>query len=243
MSHLLVATTCAVVIFLLAAAAQAVTGFGLAMVAVPLLAVVVDPISAVVAATLVSTLLTFVAASREAVHVDRNTARTLSWTGLVGMPVGLLALTVLEPDQLILLVAAVLLALTGALSLKLRVPFTKPALWTAGVVSGALLTSTGMNGPPLVVALDGARMPPRRFRATLQFVFCLQDVFAVLAFVLIGKMSTLALTLAIGGLAGVPVGWWIGNRAFHAIPEQTFRQVVLAGLVCTALIAVVQTLV
>lgn len=231
---------CATGIFILAASAQAVTGFGLALVAVPLLAVVVDPVAAIVATTVVGMVLTFMAARRESAHVDRATAGTLAWTGIVGMPIGLLVLAVLRPDQLIVLVAAVLLVLVLALWADVRLPFTRPTLWTAGAVSGVLLTSTGMNGPPLVVALDGARMSPRRFRATLQVVFCVQDVVAVAGFAIIGSFSLLALAVALGGVAGVPVGWWLGDRAFRAIPEKTFRRVVLAGLVCTALVAVTQ---
>ncbi len=242
MSDLLVPALCAAAIFVLAASAQAATGFGLALVAVPLLALVVDPVAAVVATTTVGMVLTGVTATRESAHIDRATASTLAWTGIVGMPIGLLALILLPPDQLVLLVAAVLLVLVVVLANNVRVPITRPTLWTAGAMSGALLTATGMNGPPLVVALDGARMSPRRFRATLQVTFCVQDVVAVLGFALIGKLSVLAFAITAGGLAGVPIGWWLGDRAFRAIAEQTFRRLVLTGLVCTALVAAAKVL-
>lgn len=243
MSELLVPTVCAVAIFVLAGSAQAVTGFGLALIAVPLLAIVVDPVPAIVATTMIGVVLTFVAATRESAHVDRAVASTLAWTGIVGMPIGLLVLLLLGPDQLTVLVAVVLLVLVVALWANLRVPFTRSTLWSAGVVSGALLTSTGMNGPPLVVVLDGARMSPRRFRATLQVVFCVQDLAAVIGFAIIGHISVLTFAVTAGGLVGIPLGWWLGDRVFRSIAEDTFRRVILIALVCTAVVAVVQALI
>lgn len=242
MPDLLIAAAVATAVFAVAAAAQAVTGFGLALVAVPVLALVADPVAAVVGTTVVSLLLTLVAAVRDRAHVDRGLATTLSWTGLLGIPAGVVALAILSEQQLLLLVAVVLLALVGALSVNLRVPCRRRTLWTAGVTSGALLASTGMNGPPLVVVLDGARLAPRRFRATLQSVFCVQDAFAVAAFVVASQVSQLGLVLAVGGALGTPLGWSIGDRVFHAIPEQLFRRVVLAGLGLTAVVAVLQAI-
>ncbi len=86
MADLLLVAAAAAGIFLLAALAQAVTGFGSALVAVPLLALVTDPVTAVVVATTVSLVLSTGAAWRERAYVDLGRTRTLTLTGVVGMP-------------------------------------------------------------------------------------------------------------------------------------------------------------
>ena len=86
MTELLGVAGIAVVGVLLAAGAQAVSGFGSALVAVPLLALAVAPSTAVVAATVISTLLSAGAWRRESAEVDLPLASTLTHAAVVGIP-------------------------------------------------------------------------------------------------------------------------------------------------------------
>lgn len=210
MTHLLLLLGLAAAVFLLAAVAQAITGFGSALVAVPVLAVAVDPVAAVVAATAVSLVLSSCVAWREREHVDIGPARTLTVAGIVGMPAGLVLVEVVDESSLQGWIAAPI----------------------AGLTSGALLTSTGLNGPPLVMALVDRET--RRFRATLQAVFAVQDVVALAAFALLGHLSGAAVILAAGGVLGLPLGWRFGDALFHRIPPARLRPLVMGGLVLTA---------
>ena len=230
MADLLLVVAAAAGIFLLAALAQAVTGFGSALVAVPLLALVTDPVTAVVVATTVSLVLSSGAAWRERAYVDPGRARTLTLTGVVGMPVGLAALHLLDESALTAVIAVVMLVMVALVASGLRVP--AGALPVAGLASGALLTSTGMNGPPLVMAL--ARLEPLRYRATLQAVFAGQDVVAVASFVALGMWSGESALLVVAGVAGLPLGWRLGDAIFRRVPAHRLRHVVIAGLVLTA---------
>lgn len=232
----------AVVVFTIASAAQAVTGFGSALIAVPLLALVVDPVAAVVSMTVLSLGLTSLGAVRERAHIDRRAVVFFGLTGLIGMPLGLLALRVLSASHLTLLMALVLAVLIVLLAARVRIPSGRGAQWLTGISSGALLTSTGMNGPPLVVTLQAMGMPPRPFRATLQGVFIVQDVLGVVGFVLVGSVDRTALWLAATGVVGIPVGWWLGDHAFRRMSAETFRRVVLIGLAVTAVVAAVRAL-
>ncbi|WP_406447953.1 sulfite exporter TauE/SafE family protein [Streptomyces sp. NBC_00876] len=234
MADLLPLAGTAVGVFLLAALAQAVTGFGAALVAVPLLALVVDPVTAVVAATMAGLVLTAGSWRRERVHVDGAKARRLALAGVLGMPLGLVALALADEHTLSLLIGGALLVLVGLLSFGVRLPEGSATTWTAGVVSGGLLTSTGMNGPPLVLALQG--LEPRRYRATLQAVFCGQDVVAVTVFVALGHVSATALLLTAAGVLGLPLGWAVGDRVFRRVPAERFRPVVLGGLTVIAVL-------
>jgi uncharacterized membrane protein YfcA len=110
----------------------------------------------------------------------------------------------------------------------------------AGCLIGALLTSTGMNGPPLVATFQAMRLTPHAFRATLQAAFFVQDLFAIAGFVLIGQLSSQALVAAAAGIPGVLVGWFLGDRVFHLISPRVFRWLVLLLMTATGCMSLAQ---
>lgn len=227
--------TVALVAFVLAGIAQSVTGFGSSLVAAPLLAMVAGAGTTVVAVTLVSLVLTGWAGVRERHHVDVGLARTTGIAGLLGIPVGLVLLSTASDTVLGVLMAVVVLGALVIVASPLRLPARPMSLWGAGLTSGVLLSSTGMNGPPLVLAMDSQRLTPRRFRGTLQVVLCGQDLAAVIGFVVIGSIDSTALLATAAGVVASPVGWLLGDRVFHRIPAHVFGRVLLLGLAVSAL--------
>lgn len=230
MPDLLLLAAVAVAVFVVAALAQAITGFGSALVAVPLLTLLVEPVAAVVAATTVSLVLTSGAAWQERSHVDIGAARILVATGVVGMPAGLVVLELADGSRLTAWIAVAMLVTVLLVASGLRVGAR--GVPVAGLASGALLTSTGMNGPPLVMALLDRE--PRRYRATLQAVFAAQDLVAVSAFLVLGHLDREAAVLTLGGVVGLPLGWRLGDAVFHRTPAARLRPLVVGGLVLTA---------
>lgn len=226
-----------VLIFLLAGVAQAVTGFGLALAAMPLLTLVVAPEQAVVATVAVSAVITALAWHRERAHVEADSARSLIGFALFGLPIGLLALTFASQRTLTVLIASTVIALVLATRLRLPIPSGVVALRVAGVTSGALLSATAMNGPPLVLVLQAAGHPPRRFRATLQAVFCVQDLLALTAFAVLGHYDLTVGVSALAGCVGVRIGWSLGERVFARLRPETFTRLVTALLVLSAVVA------
>ena len=222
------------VICALASAVQAVTGFGFALVAVPLLSIVIDPVEAVIVVTMVGLGLTTIAAHRERAHVLRAPAKRMIVGGLLGMPVGLFALIRLDVEALRIVIAVVITAMVLALLFGVRLGSGTRTQWGAGVASGALLTSTGVNGPPLVLTLQSMDVSPAVARGTLQRVFQGQDLVAVMAFVAVGRVDVMVVLLALTGMVGVPLGWAWGDRLFGRISPEVFRVVVLATLLVTA---------
>lgn len=234
MNDLLILLGTGIGVFLLAGVAQAVSGFGSALVAVPLLALVTDPVSAVVAATTVGLALSGFAVVSERQFVEKAVTWQLLLTGAIGMPVGLWLMTTLSDRGLtILMAASVLLALVLLLS-RVQLAGGRPVTWGTGALSGALLTSTGMNGPPLVLGLHLLKLAPQQFRATLQAVFCGHDAMAVIGFLVVGTFSQDAAVLAAGGVFGSVAGWKLGDRLFHLLSPQAFRRVLICGLLASA---------
>lgn len=224
------------VIFIMAGVAQSVSGFGLALVAVPLLTLLVDPVDAVVAATLTVLVVATSAAWTERVHAERRVAGVMTLSGVVGMPIGLLLLATFSERALTALMGVSLLLSLILIWRRVRLPTGTISVALAGGLSGALLTSTGMNGPPLVLGLTALELPPRAFRATLQTVFCVQDLAAVGAFVIVGMVNRDGAMLGVIGALGSLVGWRIGERIFHRLSAEQFRTIVLVGLLVSAIV-------
>ena len=228
-------------IVVLAAFAQAVTGFGFALVAIPLLATVTGPQEAIIAVSLMGFILTGGAAWQYRKDVVRADAVRFIWAGALGMPLGLLVLLVVSEQTLTLLVGVVVLAAVVAMTLKFRVQAI--ALRTGlGVLGGALLTSTGMNGPPIVIGIDGSNLKPVNFRATIQVVFFVQGVIALAMFATAGLLNGDVLRLVAVGIVALPVGWVIGNRVFSLMGPDQFRIGVLCMLTLSASVALVSAI-
>ena len=229
-------------IFLVASVVQAVTGFGFSLVAVPLLALIIGPVPAVVAATTASMVIS-VAVVRDDWHFIRWRATTIfTVAGIVGMPLGLYVINQVSARTLTGLMAVAMLVSSVLVATGATLKSTAVTDSAVGVTSGIMLTSTGLNGPPLVVSMQAMQMAPRPFRGTLSAVFLGQGVAAIALLATAGRVTDQA---GIAALVAVPMlvaGWLIGNRVFHRIDPVVFRRVVLVMLFVTALVALGQAL-
>jgi len=236
MSLLLVAFS----VVLLAAATQAMIGFGFALVAVPLLSLTLDPRTAVVGVGIAGLVLTVAVAVQERRHARWPVVGLLLGALVAGMPVGLLVLRT-APDRLLTaMIGAAVVACAGLIWRGLRIPTTRPAVLGLGALAGVLATSTGTNGPPLVAAFQAMGYEPRAFRATLAAIFTGSGLLAIAGFALAGQVSAAALQVGAIGVPASLLGWWGGNLAFRKLDPRRFRQVVLGALMAGGAVLVVR---
>jgi uncharacterized protein len=109
-------------------------------------------------------------------------------------------------------------------------------LAVAGVTCGALTTSIGMNGPPLVAVYQAMGYGPRELRATLAAVFGAVGSLGVVGFVAAGLVTRSAALVALVGAPALLVGWLIGNRVFSRMSAERFRLVVRGALVASSVL-------
>ena len=148
-------------------------GFGEALVAVPLLALVIPVEVAAPLATLVSITVAGVIVVQDWRQVQVRSAGLLVVSTFLGIPVGLLLLKTVAESLVKAILAIVIIAFSmDRLASRRQVQLADDRLaglfgFGAGVLGGAY----GMNGPPLVVYGTLRRWPPEDFRATLQGYF------------------------------------------------------------------------
>jgi uncharacterized membrane protein YfcA len=221
-------------IIAVAAAAQAVTGFGFALVAVPLLTLASDAHTAVVAVCLAGLVPSLVSAALDRGHVHWRPAWILSGLSMIGMPVGLLVRRVLPDRGLTVVVAVSVLVCVLIVWRGIKLPETAGTVGAVGAIAGVLGTATGTNGPPLVAAFQAMGMGPRAFRGTLAAIFAVTGVAGALAYLLAGEVTSQATMMAAAGTPAAVLGWLAGDRLFGRIDPAGFRRIVLGFLVVTA---------
>jgi len=114
--------------------------------------------------------------------------------------------------------------------------------WAAGAVAGVLTTSLSTNGPPLVFLLQGRRLPPERFRATITTIFLVTGIVG-----LAGRAAVGGFTRDVGVailVAPVPLGLGIlgGLQLRRFLHGDRFRKVVLVLLLAAAISAIAAAL-
>jgi uncharacterized protein len=183
--------TAVAVAILLASCMQASIGFGMGMLAAPIVAVV-DP--SLVPGTLImlAALLTLMVAVREHEHIDlKGTGWALAGR-VPGTIAGALLLAALPERALALLVAGVVLAGVALTGIGWIPAPHRRNLVLAGATSGVFGTATGIGGPPM--ALVWQNSSGARLRGTMSGFFLVGSVIsiAVLAFTGAVDGSTMA---------------------------------------------------
>lgn len=239
MLDLLALTFLAVVV---AGTAHAVTGFGFALVLVPLMTLLTEPRTAVVTVTTLGLLMTALGWWRERAQVVWRPVVAIGAGAVVGIPLGLSVFAAVPESALSLAIGVTVLALVALLVSGVRLPGGRGVQVGAGVVSGAMVGTTGINGPPLVLGLQAAGLGPAAFRATLQPLFALQGVVVVGGFAVLGLYDATDLAVVAAGVPALWLGWWLGDRVFARLPADRVRAVVLATLAVSGAVVVVTAL-
>jgi uncharacterized membrane protein YfcA len=160
-------------VLFLATLVRSALGFGEALVAVPLLALVMPVRVAAPVAALVSVTVAAVVLAQDWAHVHARSAARLVLSTLAGVPLGLLMLTrVAEPIVKAALACVIIAFSAYSLSRPRRQVLDHDRhAWAFGFAAGVLGGAYGMNGPPLVVYGVLRGWSPAYFRATLQGYF------------------------------------------------------------------------
>jgi uncharacterized membrane protein YfcA len=224
-------------IFLVGALVQSVSGFGFMLVAAPLVAITDSPRTAVICGTTLGLVMTLGRTVADRDHVDWPiTWRILGWS-ILGMPAGVVALRGV-PDQILAgAIAVIVLACTVLVWRAWRWHIQGWRIPAVGVLCGVLTTSTGTNGPPLVAALQAVGTAPRAFRATMAALLTVTGVVGVAALVIGGVTTAHDWLISALGVPVVAFANWCGTHVIKRVDATRFRHIVLSALVASSAIA------
>lgn len=222
-----------VAVLFLGAIAHSSVGFGGALLAMPLLAFLIDIPTAtpLVALSMLTTVGILLSGTWRDVAFG-STWRLLGATA-VGIPVGLVLLRS-APSGLVRVVLGAVLVAYGLYNLarpRLPTVSAKPWAYALGFVAGILAGAYNTNGPPVVLYGALQRWPRDRFRATLQGYFLPATVLTCAGHAAGGLWTGRVWHLYLLSLPLVLLGIFLGSRLNGAIPEERFSGFLHSALI------------
>ena len=213
----------------LASISQAVTGFGFALVLVPLLSLVYEPKLVVLISLSLGLACKLPLLAQTWRQVQPARIAPLCLAAIAGTLFGVRLLLLASGPALQLGIGLVVVVLASAMLPNWSRPVKREslAMWGIGFLSGLLTGSTSMGGPPVVLLGVNQAWEKDGFRANLLAFFMVSNVATLLSLWLAGALSVGMLRLDALLLPAVLLGVVIGNAIFKALPAEQFRRLVV----------------
>ncbi|MGL5047612.1 MAG: sulfite exporter TauE/SafE family protein [Shewanella sp.] len=219
---------------------QSLIGFGLAVVASPLL-YIVDPQlvpAPIIAMGFSIALLTLL---RERGHLEFN---GLQYALLGRVPGGFIGASLLlfAPQPILGLSIAAIVIVAVIFSLyKFSLPVNKKTLFGAGVVSGIFGNIAAIGGPPMAILLSGK--DASQFRAALSAFFIFSSMIALTILAITGLLELKHLWLSLMLLPSVILGYLVAGRLVGRVDKDKTKMATLVLCSISALVLTVKSVI
>lgn len=222
----------AMIAVIIGAVIQGSMGFGLGLVAAPVL-VMIDARLVPGVILGIGVPLTYLIAWRERRSLD---LRRVSWAvagRIPGTVAGSAAVLVLSQRSLAAMFAFALLAAVGLSIAGISLEPSRQAMLGAGLGSGFMGTSTSVGGPPIALLLQHEQGP--ELRASIAAFMAFGSTFSLVALIAIGKFGRSELVTTAALVPTVLVGFWLSRWTNRYLDRGHTRLAVLTFATLSAL--------
>ena len=231
--------TLAIVLAMLGSIVQGSIGFGLAVVAAPIL-MMINPVFVPGPMLLSASLLVALIA-----HRDRHAAiRRDVALGIVGRVLGTLpaayALAIMPARYYSLLFAALVLLAVGLSMSGWHIAPTPRNVIAAAMLSGFVGTVASLGGAPMALVYQREEGP--RVRATMSSIFIVGTVASIVGLWVAGKFGPVELVLGLLMMPGIALGFAISRYTARYIDGARFRPALLVVSAASGVAILVRTL-
>ncbi len=218
------------------------TGFGSALVGMPLLVMAVGVATAAPLMALMSLPVTAVVLYQNWRALHWRESLRLNFASFFGIPIGLFLLQYGNESAITLLLGVILFAYgiyTLWIEPRLDRRASKPAKtgggepwWiqavslVVGFIAGILGGAYNANGPPLIIYGDVRRWTKEQFKSTLQSFFIINGVFVVMGHAAGGLITREVLWLCVYTIPAMTLGMVVGWGVDRYLNGERFRKVV-----------------
>lgn len=225
-------------IIFFASVVRGFTGFGLALVAVPLVQFfmpVTDTAVFIAIVNLVFSVL-YYRRSRKVIRGQPLGSMAI-FTGL-GVAAGTLILKFVNPAyiQLIWGILILLIVLFLARGLNFKIQSDKSALTLSGIFGGILAGSTGITGPPVAIILSSMKTPKEKFNAIISVFILFAVTYALVFYLVAGLIRKETVILALCSVPALLAGLYTGDRLVEHISQKTFTTIIYIVLIIMGII-------
>ena len=243
MPELLVSGAQLSILFTLALAAglgRGFSGFGSALIFVPLASMAVGPQLAVPLLLMIDGVMSLGMLPGAYRLSDKRNVAIMSAGALLGIPAGVLILVVLDPVLLRWGIVVTVLAMLGMLLSGWRYHSRPRDGITAavGLTAGFLAGAAQIGGPPLLLYWLGGTTPAIIVRASLILFLAVSTAVTAIGYIGAGLLTWPIMLLAAIIAPAFGLGLWAGTRIFHLASEQTFRNICFGMIALSAMTSI-----
>ncbi len=216
-------------------------GFGSAILMAPIFAVLLGPVHMVpmvAAIELPMSVMLFLGSQKD---VEWKFVAPLSAIAMAAMPVGLWLLVSLDAAAITRAVSVIVLLFVAVLITGWRYQGPRPLALTLGIggISGAMMATTSVGGPPVLLYMLAAAMPAATIRANIVAYYLLTGFILVTMVMLASPTALAAVIDAMVLLPVILASSWIGSRLAGKAADQTYRWIAYIFLTAAGIIGLV----
>ncbi|MFW8599955.1 sulfite exporter TauE/SafE family protein [Desulfobacterota bacterium M19] len=217
-------------IFLLAGFTQGVSGFGSALIAMPLLTSFLTIKTAVPLCVLNSLIITTCLSLQLRRHINWRRIFPLLAGCLPGIVFGLLVLKhvpdiILQISLGLLVILYAAYNLFGSAAIKIKVKLSTRWAYAAGFCTGGISASLGAGGPPTIIYVTMTGWTNDEIKAALSIFFLITSIFTALGQAASGLTTPLILHDFIQSAPFTLLGVWAGVQLYNRINRQTYIRI------------------
>ena len=222
-------------------------GFGIGMVATPILLLIFDPQTAIVTLSPAGTVLSALIAWRHRDHILMRETLPIALLGMAGAFTGVYVLSTTDDHLLKIAIVTLIIPLTilsffNPTNLKDRIPFPKLVGPFIGYLVGLMLGSMAIGGPLLVIFLIVMGWKSYAIRGSMSFFLLCVMVCALIGFVPAGLYGEGRIALSAVAFVPMIAGFWVGSRLANRMNENLFRKCSVAVIVLSSLTVIFKEL-
>ena len=222
---------------LFGATLQGSVGFGMGLIASPIL-ILIDPRFVPGPILLSTTVLTVLLVYRERTAIDFHGIQWAMVGRLVGTVLASAILLVVSADQLVLLIGVFILSAVGMSLSGFRFDPVRPVLVVAGMLSGLLGTIASVGGPPMALVYQHAA--GARIRSTMSGFFLLGTILSLGALWYVGRFGAYEIQLTLVMLPSVLTGFVLSKWTAVYVDRGYVRPAVLSVAAGAGLLVIIR---
>ena len=234
------------IVVLLSALLKGMTGFGFALLAVPLLSLIFPIQSLIPAMTLFNLATSVYILASIKMKVKAKHFLPMLLASFVGIPIGVYVLTYF-PERTLELAAGIsifsisMVFLLGGNKMAPEERRTKPIVF-AGFLSGLLTSSMSIGGPPIALAMNRKGYSKELFRKVFALISVINAAISSVLYVVHGIFLGFSLKFALYLFPVILVGSKLGDVLSKKVNQLTFRRMILYLNLVLGVFIVVRTI-
>lgn len=227
-------------IVFIGAMTQGLTGFGFALISVPLLSVFMDIKSAIPLGALCGLVINAVLFLKFKNDISFSEIRNLIFGAIIGIPAGVIFLRN-APSRILKLLLAFIILLFALFSIAGKIKprgISRNWGYFYGILSGMLGGAFNTNGPPVLIYSYLQDWDKQKVKASLIGFFTFTSVVIVSSHALAGLITRGIMVQYLYLLPVIAVGIIAGNHLFARISAKTYNKVILYSLIGISLLLI-----